>query len=112
LSKLTTQIHKPEHRKNQKNQANALSIARAASGTPIVASGIPSFRGILSDGKYGLLFKSGDDEALSNAILKLASDSANRRELSHVALESVKKHNSESIAARVALYCRAIDRSL
>jgi glycosyltransferase involved in cell wall biosynthesis len=82
-----------------------------ASRVPIVASNIPSFREILSEGKSGLLFECGNDEALSTAILKLANDSVLGSRLSHIAFESVKTYSWENIASKYfALYRRLCER--
>lgn len=76
-----------------------------ASGIPVIASDIGSFREIVSDGKDGVLFKSGDAGALSRAILTLYKDSSLRKKLSQTALETVKKYSWEAVAAEyVSLY--------
>lgn len=82
-----------------------------ASRVPIVASDIPSFREILSNGKSGLLFECGNDKALSTAILKLVNDSVLGSRLSHIAFESVKTYSWENIAKKyLALYHRLCER--
>lgn len=76
-----------------------------ASGVPMVAADIPSFSEILLNGKCGLLFKAGDDRALSKAIIKLVGDPVFRRKMSKAALQSVQKYSWENIAERyLSLY--------
>jgi len=76
-----------------------------ASGVPMVASDIASFKEILLDGKCGLLFKSGDDEALSKAIRKLVGDPVLGRKLSQAAFQVVQKYSWENITQRyLSLY--------
>jgi glycosyltransferase involved in cell wall biosynthesis len=71
-----------------------------ASGAPIVASNIPSFREILSDGESGLLFESGNDEALSKAISTLVGDPLLRKRVCQAALQVARKYSWENIAQR------------
>jgi glycosyltransferase involved in cell wall biosynthesis len=50
-----------------------------ASGTPVIASDIKSLKEIISDGRNGLLFKSGDPDDLARAILTLHGDTRLRK---------------------------------
>jgi glycosyltransferase involved in cell wall biosynthesis len=84
-----------------------------ASGIPVVASDIGSFREIVSDGKDGVLFKSGDADALSKAILTLYEDSSLSTRLSETALKTVRKYSWEAIAAEYSsLYRRLCSASI
>lgn len=81
------------------------AVEAMASGIPVIASDIESFQEIITDGKDGLLFRSGDADALSSAILTLAKDSGLRKRLSQAALETVRKYSWDVIAAEyVSLY--------
>jgi len=76
-----------------------------ASGVPIVASDIGSFREILSNGKYGMLFKSGNANALFEAILGLYQDQGRSKKVATAALEAVKAYSWENIAEKyISLY--------
>lgn len=79
-----------------------------ASGIPVVASDIGSYREILSDGKDGVLFKSGDAGALSRAILTLYEDSSLRKKLSQTALKTVRKYSWEAIAVEYSSLYRTL----
>jgi phosphatidylinositol alpha-mannosyltransferase len=76
-----------------------------ASGIPVIASNIPSFQEIISDGIDGRLFKSGDAEALSKEITILYQDPCLRKDLAHNALEKARKYSWEKIADKyISLY--------
>jgi glycosyltransferase involved in cell wall biosynthesis len=65
-----------------------------ACGVPIIASNIGGAPDIISDGHNGLLFKSGDVNGLSEAIIKILIDKALAKRFSEEALLTVHKNNS------------------
>ena len=76
-----------------------------ASGIPIIASNTGGIREIISNGKNGMLFKPGDADALSKAILALYQDLDLRKKISQAALKTVTEYNWENIAERyISLY--------
>jgi glycosyltransferase involved in cell wall biosynthesis len=76
-----------------------------ASGIPVIASDIPSFRETISDGIDGELFKAGDADALSNKISALIQNPYLRKELSRKAFEKAKSYSWENVADKyVSLY--------
>jgi glycosyltransferase involved in cell wall biosynthesis len=76
-----------------------------ASGIPIIASDIPSFRELISNGVDGRLFKSEDSKALSKEITSLYEDPLLRKELSNNASEKVKMYSWEKVAEKyISLY--------
>ena len=76
-----------------------------ASGIPIIASNTGGIREIISNGKDGILFKPGDADALSKAILALYQDLDLRKKISQAALKTVTEYSWENIAERyVSLY--------
>jgi glycosyltransferase involved in cell wall biosynthesis len=82
-----------------------VTIEAMASGIPLIASNIRSFREIISNGKNGMLFEPGNDEALAKIILALYKDSDLRKKISEAALKSAAKYDWENIAERyIALY--------
>jgi glycosyltransferase involved in cell wall biosynthesis len=91
-----------------RHESFGLGILEAmASGTPIIASNMGFFREILSNGKNGILFKSGDVDALSKAILILHQDLGLRKKISHNASRTIMEYRWENIAERyVSLYRR------
>jgi glycosyltransferase involved in cell wall biosynthesis len=76
-----------------------------ASGKPVIASDIPSFQEIISNGIDGRLFKSEDADSLSKAVIALYQDSHLRRELTYNALEKAKMYSWDKIAEKyISLY--------
>jgi glycosyltransferase involved in cell wall biosynthesis len=76
-----------------------------ASGTPLIASNIPSFQELISNGIDGRLFKSEDSVALSKEVIALYQDHHLREELSRNGLEKVKMYSWENIADKyISLY--------
>lgn len=76
-----------------------------ASGIPVIASDIPSFREIISDGSDGRLFKLEDADALSKAVIALYQDPHLRKELSRNAFEKATRYSWENIADKyISLY--------
>jgi len=65
-----------------------LSLVEAmAVGLPVIASDIDSFREILGNGKYGILFKTGDENSLAVKIKRLIEDKYLYREMALKARE-------------------------
>jgi glycosyltransferase involved in cell wall biosynthesis len=76
-----------------------------ASGIPVIASDIPSFRETISNGIDGILFKSGDVDALTNEVVNLYQNPNLRKELSRNAIKKAKSYSWENIADKyIALY--------
>ena len=76
-----------------------------ASGIPVIASDIPSFQEIISDGYDGKLFKSEDADDLSKEIIALYQDPHLRKKLSRNAFEKAKRYSWENIADKyISLY--------
>ena len=79
-----------------------------ASGIPIIASDIPSFREIISDGVDGKLFKTEDSGALSKAIVNLSQDPQLRKELSLNAYQKASQYSWENIADKYILLYKSL----
>jgi phosphatidylinositol alpha-mannosyltransferase len=60
-----------------------------AAGTPVLASGLDSFRRVLDDGYAGVLTETGDAEALADALRELLEDPTRRASLAAAAGERV-----------------------
>ena len=60
-----------------------------AAGTPVLASGLDSFRRVLDDGCAGVLTETGDAEALADALRELLADPTRRASLAAAAGERV-----------------------
>ena len=81
-----------------------------ASGIPVIASDIPSFREILSDGVDGKLFEKENVEALADAIITLYTNSKLRTQLSHNATRKVTQYSWDKIADKyISLYNSLIE---
>jgi phosphatidyl-myo-inositol alpha-mannosyltransferase len=76
-------------------------IESIASGTPVVASDIPGYSGVLEKSGGGLLFKTGDPDSLAKALTALLVDDDRRRGLAEEGLERVKEFSWERLAERL-----------
>lgn len=81
-----------------------------AAGVPVVASDLDAFRRVLDGGRAGVLFPTGDADALAVALGGLLDDPARRAELSAHASEVVRDFDWPVVAGRVLeVYVSAID---
>lgn len=72
-----------------------------AAGATVMASTIPAFRRVLGDGRYGVLFRSGDEADLADKALALLDDPARRESLNHESALAVRRYDWKSIAGRI-----------
>ena len=83
-----------------------------AAGTPVVASRIAGYSGVVTDGVDGLLVTPGEPQALGQALLELQADPARRRAMGEAARESAARYAWPRIAERIeAVYGRALEPS-
>ena len=75
-----------------------------ASGRPVVASNIPGYRSVLTDGREGLLVERGDVSGLASALIRLLRDPDLRARMSAQGRETARCFAWERIAARVLDY--------
>jgi phosphatidylinositol alpha-mannosyltransferase len=81
-----------------------------AAGAPVVASDLDAFRRVLGGGRAGVLFPTGDAQALATSLEQLLDDPARRVELTARAREVVAAYDWPVIAARVLeVYTTAIE---
>lgn len=80
-----------------------------AAGTPVVASDIEGYSGVITQGKDGLLTTPKDDEALAGAIDELLRKPDLRAELVSAGRRTAEAHRWEHVAARVLDYYRTVD---
>ncbi|MCP4327511.1 MAG: glycosyltransferase family 4 protein [Alphaproteobacteria bacterium] len=86
----------------QTSTSEGLSMAcleSMASGRPVIATDIPGSRELITDGEDGLLFPTGDIEALAGAILEMAQPKR-RRPMADAGRHKVELHFSAEILAR------------
>ncbi len=72
-----------------------------AAGLPIVASDIPGYRGVLENGRGGLLVPPGDEQAIARAITSLLRDPAKKARMSECGRQTAAEHDWSIIARRV-----------
>jgi glycosyltransferase involved in cell wall biosynthesis len=72
-----------------------------ASGSPLVATDLPSTAEIIRDGRNGLLVPPGDPEALAKALRRLRDDPELGRRLARQAQEDVQAYTWETRARRI-----------
>jgi phosphatidylinositol alpha-mannosyltransferase len=72
-----------------------------AAGTPVLASGLDSFRRVLDDGKAGLLVETGDPVALADGLRELLGDPARRASLAAAAGERVTMFDWSVVVTQV-----------
>ncbi|MEC3976764.1 glycosyltransferase family 4 protein [Amycolatopsis sp. H20-H5] len=72
-----------------------------AAGTPVLASGLDSFRRVLDDGKAGMLTETGDAGALADGLRELLRDPAQRASLAAAAGERVAIFDWSVVATQV-----------
>ncbi len=75
-----------------------------AAGTPVVASRIEGFAGLLTDGKEGLLAPPRDSAGLSAALKRLLSDNAMRLEMSKQASKTAQRYSWDRVSTQVLRY--------
>ena len=71
-------------------------------GLPVVAEDVGQVSEYVSHRKTGLLFKSGDEEALADGVIRLLSDEVEREILSAVGAEHIRERFSWPQMAKIA----------
>jgi phosphatidylinositol alpha-mannosyltransferase len=72
-----------------------------AAGTTVVASDLDAFRRVLDDGRAGMLFTTGDDAALADALRAMLTDPARRAALADAATRRVAAYDWSVVATQV-----------
>ncbi len=72
-----------------------------ASGKPLVASNIPGYRGVLTDGQEGLLVEPEDPQALAGALVRLLRDPQLRARMGARGRETARAFAWDKVAGRV-----------
>lgn len=75
-----------------------------AAGRPLVASNIPGYRSVLTDGREGLLVEPGDSEALAVALIRLLRAPELRARMSEQGKEQARCFAWDKVATRVLDY--------
>jgi len=72
-----------------------------AGGAPVVASNIPPFREVLTDGRNALLFEPGNPECLAACVSKILREPSLGERLSRAAREDVEDYTHEAAAIKI-----------
>ncbi len=82
-----------------------------ASGVPIVASAIPGYRDVVTNGVEGLLVEPKQSESIAHALIGLLGKPELRQRLAATGRETARHYDWPSIAARVLeYYAEVLDR--
>ena len=81
------------------DRGTSLAIIEAlACGTPVICSDVPGNTDLVEDGYNGFVYPVGDNEALSDRILRLCNERETRVALSRAAVESSQAYTWEKCA--------------
>jgi phosphatidylinositol alpha-mannosyltransferase len=83
-----------------------------AAGKPIVASDIEGYKGIISHGQQGLLFRRRDSESLSQALSYLVRNPDLRQRMAATGRQMAEEYRWEAVARRVETYYYDIMQSV
>lgn len=85
-------------------------VEAMASGKPVIASAIPGYQGVITNGETGLLVEPKHAQSLAMGLVRLLADSELRDKLTANALDHVRQFDWEQVAQRVyTVYERAIE---
>ena len=95
---------------NTGGESFGIILAEAmAAGAAIVASNLPAFEAVLSDGKYGKLFQNEDSSSLATALIHLFSNDGERATFKHVAAEGADRFDWSNVGPQIAnVYAHAM----
>jgi phosphatidylinositol alpha-mannosyltransferase len=79
-----------------------------AAGRPIVASGIDGYRGVLEDGREGLLVQPEDERCLADALVRLLQDPALRERMGRQGQAKAADYSWDKVAQQVLDYYREL----
>jgi phosphatidylinositol alpha-mannosyltransferase len=75
-----------------------------AAGKPIVASDIAGYRGVLEDGKEGLLIPPEDERRLADALICLLKEPALRERMGHQGQDKATDYSWQKVAQQILEY--------
>ncbi|GAB2679141.1 glycosyltransferase family 4 protein [Thalassiella azotivora] len=76
-------------------------VEAMSAGTAVVASDLGAFRRVLDDGRLGVLFATGDHDALAEAVEGLLADPGRRRALAAAGHAGVRRYDWSVVAEQV-----------
>lgn len=83
-------------------------VEAMAAGTAVVASGLPAFRAVLGDGRFGELFAVGSSADCARAINALLADPGRRTTLQAGAADEVRRYDWSRLVADVEAVYAAV----
>lgn len=79
-----------------------------ASGTPVVATNIPGYAGVITHGKDGLLAAPQDERAIADALLKMIHDKNLRERIIETGLVTAEKYSWENVSRQLEKYYKSL----
>ena len=79
-----------------------------ATGTPVVASDIPGYSSVITNGQDGLLFPRKDSRRLAESLLRVLDDRSLAERLSAAGLKTAAGYSWESVGERVAGFYQSV----
>jgi phosphatidyl-myo-inositol alpha-mannosyltransferase len=76
-------------------------VEAMSAGAPVLASDLGAFRRVLDDGSLGVLFPTGDPQALASSLVGLLDDPGERARMVAVASKAVRRYDWSRVAAQV-----------
>ena len=90
---------------NTGNESQGIILLEAmAAGTPVVASNIEGFAGVITHGVDGMLVRPKDSDSLADAIIELIDDPARRESISERGKERAQHFSWDRVSRRVLSY--------
>ncbi len=85
-------------------------IEAMASGTPVVATSIPGYASVLTDGQEGLLARPENPRSLADALLRLLNDRQARLKMAQNGLATAEQYSWENVSRRVLEYYLSLSK--
>ncbi len=76
-------------------------VEAMSAGAPVLASDLDAFRRVLDDGRLGVLFPTGDEQALARSLVSLLRDDGRRAELRAAGAVGVRRYDWSVVAEDV-----------
>lgn len=85
-------------------------IEAMASGTPVVATSIPGYASVLTNGQEGLLARPENPRSLADALLRLLNDRQARLKMAQNGLATAEQYSWENVSRRVLEYYLSLSK--
>ncbi len=81
-----------------------------ASGKPVVATNIPGYASVMTDGREGLLATPRDRRSIADALLTLIHDKARRQKMAENGLVTAEKYSWVNVSRQVEEYYKSLTK--